>query len=80
MSPACGGPGKISREKVLRVLRKHQVAVTEAGDTSGDTSMVTLIGLGVIEVQALSDSVHRRLVDRFAHKFNIEISEFYKAE
>jgi len=76
MSPACGGPGKISREKVLRVLRKHQVAVTEAGDTS----MVTLIGLGVIEVQALSDSVHRRLVDRFAHKFNIEISEFYKAE
>jgi len=76
MSPACGGPGKISREKVLRVLRKHQIAVTEAGDTS----MVTLIGLGVIEVQALSDSVHRRLVDRFAHKFNIEISEFYKAE
>jgi len=76
MSPACGGPVKISREKVLRVLRKHQVAVTEAGDTS----MVTLIGLGVIEVQALSDSVHRRLVERFAHKFNIEISEFYKAE
>jgi hypothetical protein len=66
--------GAVSRERVLRVLRDHDVAV-KVDDENVDE--VTIISGAIAEAYSLPDPVRKRMLHRFARIFGIPIAKFY---
>jgi len=64
--------GAVKTTVVLGILKGRGVDASDAGN-----GMTRLVRDDVIEVHKLGVYVHRRLVNRFARKFDIPISTFY---
>lgn len=71
-------PVAVNRKIVLDVLRNHQV---EAVTSSIDPRVTNLFKAGVpVEGQKLPEMVPKKLLHRFAHRFDIPIHHFYHPE
>lgn len=69
----CGESGAIPRERVIKVLENHQVAVSSP---NMDGTML-ISGQGAVEAQLLPELVPRRMIHRLSRIFGITIVRFY---
>ena len=69
-------PGSLKRDDVLKVLQANGVSVVP----NSDNTLFTVFNERIVEVYALEDRVHRRMIHRFARRFEIPVHRFYHPE
>ena len=75
MMGVCGDTGSVSFEIVIAVLKNHQVDVRPY-EMDGRAGWM-IQGIQGTEIQFATESMPRKMIHRFANKYDIPIHEFY---
>ena len=75
MTGVCGDTGSVSFEVVSEVLRSNQVDVRPY-ELDGKTGWM-IQGIQGTEIQFATELLPRKMIHRFANKYEIPIHEFY---
>lgn len=74
----CGESGAIPRERVIKVLENHQVAVSQPSMDEDDVDGTEIIaGQGTVQAQRMPELIPRRMIHYLSRRFGITIERFY---